>query len=36
MAITEILTAVTAILWVWIVITLEVRGYLEPLLPTAE
>jgi len=33
MAIPEILTAFTAIFWVWLVITLELKGYLEPLLP---
>ncbi len=36
MAIPEILTALTAILWVWIVITLELKGYLEPLIPAFE
>lgn len=31
MAIPEILTAITAIVWVWTVITLDLKGYLEPM-----
>jgi hypothetical membrane protein len=31
MAIPEILTAISAIIWVWIVITLDLKGYLEPM-----
>lgn len=35
-AIPELLTAFTAIIWVWLILTLEVKGHLEPVLAGGE